>query len=129
MIFTTDLSGVRLPIGLARTVKPLKSSRGIPDLIVLQPSGVYHGLMIEFKTPESNPYRRDGKLHASQRTGEQAAIITRLREKGYAAFFVCSLEDGIDLVRAYTDLKDAGATLPPGNDIEPLVYRKSLKTL
>ena len=88
VIFTSDLSGVRLPMSLAKKVKPLKSSRGIPDLIIFYPAGGYHGLLIELKTPDAKVLKRDGTILANPHTKEQFDVIMKLRAQGYAAFFV-----------------------------------------
>ena len=87
VIFTSDLSGVRLPMALAKKVKPLKSSRGIPDLIIFYPAGGYHGLLIELKAPEAKLLKRDGALRKNTHLEEQLQVIHQLRALGYAAFF------------------------------------------
>jgi hypothetical protein len=122
-IFTSDLSGVRLPIGLARAVKPLKSSRGIPDIIILHPAGCYHGLLIELKALDVRLYRKDGKLVADEHLAEQAATITRLRSVGYAAFFVCGFHAGRRLVDEFFTLQPICGILKASDGVEPLVYR------
>jgi hypothetical protein len=100
-IFTSDLSGVRLPIGLAKKVKPLKSSRGIPDLIILKPQAGYYGLMLECKATTETVLRKDGGQRADQHLKEQIEIIMRLRQLGYAAFFVNGFAAGRECLTNY----------------------------
>ena len=100
-IFTTDLSGVRLPIGLAAQVKPLKSSRGIPDLMVFCPVGRYHGLFMEIKSREARLLNKQGGLLKDEHTAEQLRVITQLRSLGYAAFFVRGFEAGRRCITEY----------------------------
>jgi len=123
VIFTSDLSGVRLPIGLARAVKPLKSSRGIPDIIILHPAGCYHGLLIELKALDVRLYRKDGQLVSDEHLAEQAATIGRLRSVGYAAYFVCGFHAGRRLVDEFFALQPICGILNGGDGVEPLVYR------
>jgi hypothetical protein len=123
VVFTSDLSGVRLPIGLARAVKPLKSSRGIPDIIVLHPAGCYHGLLIELKALDVKLYRKDGKLISDEHIAEQAATIQKLRDVGYAAFFVCGFHAGRKLIDEFFALQPKCAILNSCDGVEPLVYR------
>jgi len=105
VIFTSDLSGVRLPMGLAKKVKNLKSSRGIPDLIVFKPMNGYHGLLIEIKSADVQLYRKDGKgMLADLHRKEQTAIILQLRALGYAAFFVCGFVAGRSCIENYMRL-------------------------
>lgn len=104
VIFTSDLSGVRLGMNLAKKVKPLKSGRGIPDLIIFQPAGAYHGLLIEIKTEQAKVLKRDGTLRKDDHLAEQMQTITRLRNLGYAAFFVRGFEAGRTLIESYMKL-------------------------
>lgn len=104
VIFTSDLSGVRLPIGLANKVKSLKSQRGIPDLIIFYPAGGYHGLLIEIKTEDAKIFRRDGQVSSNQHYREQLEVIMTLRELGYAAYFVRGLSSGRKCIENYMSL-------------------------
>lgn len=101
VVFTSDLSGVRLPVGLAKQVKPLKSSRGIPDLIVLYPAGKYHGLALELKAEDAKVFNKQGKLYADAHHAEQFEVIHKLRTVGYAAFFVLGYHAARSCVEDY----------------------------
>ena len=104
VIFTSDLSGVRLPIGLAKKIKMLRGQRGIPDLIVFYPAGGYYGLLIELKSTDAKVFRRDGTLVANDHYREQLNIIIQLRELGYAAYFVRGLMTGKKCIENYMKL-------------------------
>jgi hypothetical protein len=114
-IFLSDLSGIRLPIGLAKMAKPLKSSRGIPDLIILKPQAGYYGLMLECKATTETVLRKDGGQRADQHLKEQIEIIMRLRQLGYAAFFVNGFEAGRECLTNYMN-----GSLPTGT--QPVEY-------
>jgi hypothetical protein len=105
VIFTSDLSGVRLPMGLARKVKNLKSTRGIPDLIVFQPMNGFHGLLLEIKAPDVQLYRKDGTgMLRDPHREEQTAVILQLRALGYAAYFVRGFPAGRSCIENYMRL-------------------------
>lgn len=87
VIFTSDGSGIRLPIGLAGKIKHLKSDRGIPDILIFEPKGAYHGLFIEMKKHDEKIYKKDGTLRKNEHLEEQAQILLRLTMKGYRAVF------------------------------------------
>jgi hypothetical protein len=130
-VFTTDLSGVRLPIGLAQKVKSLKSSRGIPDLIIFHPSGRFNGLLIEIKREGAKLFLKNGNLIRDPHVEEQAEVITELRRRGYAAFFVCGFAAGSDLINAYfrhTHRMEAAATVIPVDDMITYLEWKPLAT-
>jgi hypothetical protein len=122
VVFTSDLSGVRLPIGLARAVKPLKSSRGIPDLIIFRAAGAYHGLLIEIKALGVKLYTKNGELYADDHLAEQADTIRNLRAAGYAAFFVCGMAAGRKLIDEFVRLQPNCAILNMGDASAPLTY-------
>lgn len=118
-IFTSDLSGVRLPMGLAKKVKPLKSSRGIPDLIVLYPVGNYHGLLMELKTEDAKVLKADGTLYADDHLAEQLKVITQLRTYGYAAFFVRGFAAGRQCIQDYMTGRWGSASIAPLEYVPP----------
>ena len=53
VIFTAESSGIRVSIGIAVKMKNQRSCNGLPDLMILEPRGNYHGLMIELKKENS----------------------------------------------------------------------------
>jgi len=86
LIFNTDLSGIKLTMGQAKKVKLLRSSRGFPDLVIYEPTALYHGLFIEIKC--ESPYKKKGEIKKNKHLIEQSLMIERLKEKGYYACFV-----------------------------------------
>jgi len=48
-LFTATVGGVRLSIGQATALKRQGYSKGVPDILIFEPRGKYHGLMIEMK--------------------------------------------------------------------------------
>jgi hypothetical protein len=62
---------------------------GVPDLIIAEPTGKYHGLFIEMKSDK-------GKLQDSQRE-----MIGKLTERGYRCDIAYSLDDFMCIVKNY----------------------------
>ncbi|MDD3973023.1 MAG: hypothetical protein PHC31_14080 [Clostridia bacterium] len=101
VIWFFDLSGVRVHQGTKRKIANLRSSTGIPDLIVDEPRGRYHGLRLEIKRHGENPYRRDGLLRSDPHLLEQFSMLTRLQAKGYFATFAVGIEEATKIVDKY----------------------------
>jgi len=77
-------------------------SRDWPDTFIAQPSGDYAGLFLEFKA--KTPYLKDGKtLNADKHIQAQEACMRRLRERGYAACFVWTVEQAINVTLSYLE--------------------------
>jgi len=84
-IFFHDLSGERMPIGLAVKLKKLKSSRAIPDLHILEPRHGFNGLMIELKKEGERVIKATGEP-ATEHIAEQLYMLQALRDRGYLTF-------------------------------------------
>ena len=91
VIFTAESSGIRLTIGQAVKSKRQRSHRGLPDLMILEPRGLYHGLMIELKGEGKSPYKRNGELKSDNHIAEQESVHLRLRKLGYFACFATGI--------------------------------------
>lgn len=112
VIFISDLSGIRLPIGAAKKIKNLKSERGCPDLFIYEPKRGYYGLALEIKEvkivatkegmKKKNPiYGKDGQLLKNAHVLEQSEMLRRLSEKGYYACFVVGIDEAMKVLDWY----------------------------
>ena len=104
IIFFSDGSGLRLPMGLAVKAAKLKSCRGIPDLFICKPMKCYSGLFVEIKTDVEQVYTKSGKLRKGGHIQEQADVLIELRNQGYAATFGFGLDDSINKITEYLNL-------------------------
>ena len=106
VIFTSDPSGMRVTIGLRVEIKK-KRCQGykIPDLIIDEPRGGYHGLRMEIKRSPSELYDRNGNYRKTEHIQEQAKAIDRLKELGYFAAFACGWDECIKVIDHYMKLK------------------------
>lgn len=104
IIFTSESSGLKLPIGQAVKAKKLRSSKGLPDLIILHPRKVsgYHfaGLCLELKV--KSPYLKDGRtLKNDDHLQEQYEVLKRLASLGYMAVFVTGFDEAKKIIDNY----------------------------
>jgi len=91
VIFTAEKSGLKLSIGQAVKAKNQRNpSRGLPDVLILQPNKHYKGLFLEVK--KETPYLKSGKLSNNKHIQEQNEVLKRLNSLGYLALFVWSYE-------------------------------------
>jgi hypothetical protein len=101
VIFMSDGSGLKLPMGIAKKYSALKSGRGIPDLFIAEPRGGYGGLFIEIKREETVIFTKEGKLYSDDHLHEQAKILDRLMHKGYASYFAIGVRMATDIIDKY----------------------------
>lgn len=91
VIFTAEKSGLKLSIGQAVKAKNQRNpSRGLPDVLMLQPNKNYKGLFLEVK--KETPYLKSGKLSNNKHIQEQNEVLKRLNSLGYLALFVWSFD-------------------------------------
>lgn len=89
VIFTSDLSGLKVSIGTAIQMKKLRCSNGIPDLLIFEPNQKYKGLFIELKKDINELYTKKGIIRETEHITEQFNVLKKLLVKGYYAVFCC----------------------------------------
>jgi hypothetical protein len=102
LIFTSDQSGLKVSIGVAKQLKDTRHpERGIPDLIILEPRNQYAGLCLEFKASVDDLYLKSGNYKNTAHIKEQREVLERLRRKGYAASFAVGFDHAVSLIEDY----------------------------
>lgn len=102
VIFTSDASGMRVGMGLRMELKRKRcAGYVIPDLIILEPRGGHHGLIMEIKKNHSEVYTTGGMIRKDKHLHEQIRSIERLRELGYSAGFVCGFDEAKRVIDQY----------------------------
>ena len=101
IFFTDGSAGIKLRIGQAVKLKNLKSSRGLPDLFILESKNSYHGLIIELKRTGEKLYKKDGVTFKTEHLQEQSEILERLEYKGYYACFALGFDAAISTINDY----------------------------
>ena len=84
VIFTSEPSGLRLPIGLAVKLSKLRSGSKLPDLWIIERRANYGGLFIELKAEPI--YNKKGN-YKTPHIKAQSEMLDRLLGKGYASCF------------------------------------------
>jgi len=107
-VFNSDIaSGMRLPIWIGAKAKAQRSKRGQPDLVILEPKGKFHGMCLELKNKRSDVYLATGLISEAkgqEHVREQAALLKRLRDKGYWADFVFGYDEAKMIIDQYFSL-------------------------
>ena len=102
IMYTSDSSGVRLPIGYAVKLKRLRSkAMKIPDLIIMQPTKTYHGLIIEIKRDRDEVFTKKGQLRQDEHIQAQSESLAYLQSIGYKAEFGLGFDDCVHLIENY----------------------------
>lgn len=109
VIFWSNDSGEKKPMGLAVLNKRMRSGSKIPDLWISEARGGFFGLYIELKT--ESPLRKNG-LPKSEHVIRQAEMIDRLNERGYMACFGVGLESTMATIRMYLSQLPTVGTQP-----------------
>lgn len=101
VIFFSESSGIRLTMGQAVKLKKLRSlSKGLPDLFIAEPRGIYHGLFIELKAAGVKCYKRDGSP-INDHFKEQKETLDKLKAKGYMATFGVGFDETKKIIDNY----------------------------
>lgn len=105
-IFRSDFgSGLKLTMGQAVANKRIQSSRAFPDMMIVEPRGNWHALMIELKREGATVYLKNGELSANEHIREQAEMIRRLNDLGYYATFCIGFKEARQTIIDYMNLK------------------------
>ena len=91
-LYSATVGGVRLAIHTAKKMKEAGYSKGVPDMLVYEPRGMYAGLAIEVKTEKGRA------------SDEQKEWIRALNSKGWRAEICKGFEECADVICEYFDL-------------------------
>ena len=101
VIFTAEASGVRTSYVQAAKMKMMRSTGSHLDMIILEPRGLYAGLILELKDQSKSPFLLDGSLSKTEHVQAQAAMINRLKKKGYFSAFAVGLDQAMAIIYHY----------------------------
>lgn len=91
-LYSATVGGVRLAIHTAKKMKEAGYSKGVPDMLVYEPRGMYAGLAIEVKTEKGRA------------SDEQKEWIRNLNNRGWRAEICKGFEECADVICEYFDL-------------------------
>lgn len=92
VLFTIAPSGMKLPGYVGAMLKAMGYRAGTPDLLIFEPRGTYHGLLLEVKTEE-------GKL-----TKPQVEFMDKADQKGYKTYCCYGYNAAIDAFEMYLNM-------------------------
>lgn len=100
VMFTAESSGIKLTIGQAVKAKKQRNpERGLPDLIILEPNSVFHGLCLELKS--KSPLLKNGELSQNKHIQAQSMTLNKLISKGYLCSFVWTFDHAKKIIDSY----------------------------
>jgi hypothetical protein len=101
VIFTAESSGIKLTMGQSIVAKRCRSSRGLPDMWVLEAKKGYNGCLLELKKDGVRLFKKDGFFVKDKHLSEQSELQYRLRQKGYFCEFAVGLEEAKKIIDWY----------------------------
>lgn len=101
VMFNTDMSGIRLSIGMAKHSKTLRSHNGFPDLFIIEKRGTYSGLFIELKRTGEKLYMKNGTTAISDHVAEQFVVRYELQQRGFKCEFAIGIEHAKQIINNY----------------------------
>lgn len=101
VIFTSESSGIRVSIGTAKKMKAQRSKHKLPDLIILEPKGIWHGLCLELKKSVDDYLTKDKRFRENEHIQEQLLTLVELQNKGYYARFSGGFEETKSIIDWY----------------------------
>ncbi len=95
VIYTSDLSGIKLSIGSGKKASKMRCKRyKIPDLLIFYPNNYHKGLFLELKAEKSKVWLKNGEMSKDTRVVAQNKTLEELKRLGYKAMFIWSFEHG-----------------------------------
>lgn len=104
-IFNTDMSGIKLSIGVAIKASTLRSHNGFPDLFIIEPRNkngiIFSGLFIELKRTGEKLFKKDGVTPINEHVAEQMFMQTKLRSRGFKCEFAIGFLQAQNIINDY----------------------------
>lgn len=88
-LFTIAPSGIKLGIRTAKRLKAMGYAAGTPDLLIFEPRGRFHGLMLELKKV------------GGQVSKVQKAFLRDLHDRGYREWVAFGYLDAVIVIDQY----------------------------
>lgn len=105
VMFTTESSGLRLPIRPASILKKCRNPKvGWCDMIILEARGGYHGLLIEIKKDANEVLKKTGEMRTDKHNSDQFKFSQLASKKNYLYQYACGLDQGISVITYYMSL-------------------------
>lgn len=101
VLYLSDtIASVKLTIPQQKRNKQIQKEHfKCPDLLILEPNNIYHGLFIELKV--KSPYKKDRSLYKDEHLEAQQKTIKDLNQKGYYSCFSWGFEMTKNIITEY----------------------------
>lgn len=100
--FMSDASGMRVSMGLRSLLKQTRSNHAALDLVILEPKGKYHGLIIELK--KESPFKKNGELKNDQHLRDQETTMKLLFCRDYKIDWAWDFEQAKKIISEYVEI-------------------------
>ena len=100
--FFSDPSGIKMSIGMAVQLKANHSAHAQLDLVILEPRGEYHAMVLELK--RETPYRKNGELKKSDHLTDQLKTVANLQVRGYYVKLAWEFDTAKKLIGKYLEM-------------------------
>ena len=104
VIFTSDAGGIYTSMNQAKLIKRTRSCVGLPDLMIFEPKAEFCGLFLEIKAKGTSIYKKNGDFTSNQHLNNQAEVLKKLMNKGYATYFVVGFDNAKQIIDYYFSL-------------------------
>ena len=104
VIFTSDAGGIYTSMNQAKLIKRTRSCVGLPDLMIFEPKAEFCGLFLEIKANGTSIYKKNGDFTSNQHLNNQAEVLKKLMNKGYATYFVVGFDNAKQIIDHYFSL-------------------------
>lgn len=94
VLFTIAPSGIFLPVWIGAKFKAMGYRKGTTDMLILEPRGIYHGLLLEVK-------KVGGQL---SQDGSQASFLIAADARGYKAVCCMGYDIAVKTIDAYLNM-------------------------
>ena len=106
VIFRFDVAaGARLSIGMAIRNKKMNPFHGFPDLLILEPRGKYHGLLLEIKKDGEKLFNKKMNFRTPH-LETQHTFHELIKAKNYFCTFGIGFYNCKDIIEKYLQLNN-----------------------
>lgn len=99
------LQGVKLPMAIASRAKRLGSRRGLPDMLLFEPTSAHIGLALELKRDGEHIATLENTWYGGEEghVAEQAKTLEAFGDRGWYATFALGYDHATTIIKAYLD--------------------------
>lgn len=101
VIATSESAGRGLSVIQEVNAKRLRTTDGLPDLMILHINSQYNGLFLELKKHKTAVLKKNGELLSNEHLLQQHKTLAKLREQRYYADFCVGIDEAMRIIDNY----------------------------